>query len=58
MVATGGILKIIIEDPGLTVAKGDFHVGGTPLNGGVSLLDDQSRSPLGISVMNNPISDL
>lgn len=58
VVAAGAVLKIIIEDPGLTVAKGDFNVGRTPLNGGISLLDDQSRSPLGISVMNNPISDL
>jgi hypothetical protein len=58
VVAASGILKIIIEDPGLTVAEGDFHVGRTPLDGGISLLDDQSRSPLGISVMNNPISDL
>jgi hypothetical protein len=58
MVTAGGVLKVIIEDPGLPIAKGDFNVGRTPLNGGIPFLDDQPRSPLGISAVNNPISDL
>jgi hypothetical protein len=40
MVTAGGVSKVIIEDPGLPVAKGDFNVGRTPLNGGIPLLDD------------------
>jgi hypothetical protein len=58
MVTTGGVLEVIIEDPGLAIAKGDFNVGRTPLNGGIPFLDNQPRSPLGISAVNNPISDL
>jgi hypothetical protein len=58
VVAAGGILKVIIEDPGSTVPKGDFNVGRTPLNGGIPFLDDQPGSPLGISTVNHPISDL
>jgi len=58
MVTAGSILKVIIEDPNLTVAKGDLNVGRTPLNGRIPLLDDQPRSPLGVTAVNNPISDL
>ena len=58
MVAAGGVLEVIVKDPGLTVAKSDFNVGRTPLNGGIPLLDDEPRSPLGISTVNHPISDL
>jgi hypothetical protein len=55
VIAAGSVLEIIIKDPGLTVAKGDFHVGRPPLNGGIPLLNDQSRPPLGISAVNHPI---
>jgi hypothetical protein len=58
MVTAGGVLKVIIEDPDSAIAKGDFNVGRTPLNGGIPLLNDHSRSPLGIAAVNNPISDL
>jgi hypothetical protein len=58
MVTTGGVLEVIIEDPGLAIAKGDFNVGRTSLHGRIPLLDNHPRSPLGISTVNNPISDL
>ena len=58
MVTAGGVLKVIIEDPDLAIAKGDFNVGRTPLNGGIPLLDNQPRSPLGVAAVNNPISNL
>jgi hypothetical protein len=58
MVTAGGVLEIIIEDPGLTIAKGDFNVRRPTLNGGIPFLDDQPRSPLGVAAVKNPIPDL
>ena len=58
VIATGGVFEIIIEDAHLAIAKYNLYVRRPPLNNGVLLLHHQTRTPLGITVMFDPIADL
>lgn len=58
MVATAFAFEVVIEDARLPVAKGDFYVGASPKNEGVSFLDHNTKPPLGVSLVEDPISNL
>jgi hypothetical protein len=58
VVTAGGVFEIIIKNARLTVAKGNFHVRRTPLNRRIPFLNDNSRSPLGVPGVENPIPHL
>jgi hypothetical protein len=56
MVATGGVLEVVVENPSLPVAEDDFHQGETPHNGRILFLHHPSLTPLGILMVNDPVA--
>lgn len=58
VIATGGVFEIIIEDAHLAIAKYNLYVRRPPLNNGVLLLNHNTRTPLGVAMVHNPITNL
>jgi len=58
VIAAGGVFEIIVEDAHLAVAKHDLYVRRPPLNNGVLLLNHNTRTPLRVAMVLNPITNL
>ena len=58
VIATGGVFEIIIEDAHLAIAKYNLYVRRPPLNNGVLLLNHNTRTPLRVAMVLNPITNL
>jgi len=58
VIAAGGVFEIIVEDARLAVTKHNLYVRRPPLYKGILLLNHNTRTPLGVAVVHNPITDL
>ena len=58
VIATGGVFEIIVEDAHLAIAKYNLYVRRPPLNNGVLLLNHNTRTPLRVAGVHDPIPDL
>ncbi len=58
MVAAGIVLEVIIEDAGLSVAKGDLYQRKASQYRRILFLHHHPRSPFGVFGVNDPVSDL
>jgi hypothetical protein len=56
MVATGDVLEVVVEDAGLAVEESNFYEGEAPHHGGIPLFHHPPRTPLGVLVVNDPIT--
>ena len=55
VVAAGGVLEVIVEDAGLSVAKSDLYQGYSSYHRGILFFHYHPPSPLGVFGVDNPI---